>query len=153
MDDASRSKFEQEMDSFRDSVYESGLDTDTKNCFMTAIALMQRMHEDTQMAHLRIDHRKDELKTIKKNLEALTEKIGEMADKINDLTDSQKMLIKMFNTQVQKQIEQMEQQKRYGKRMAIYISAISVLSLIGTFGSIKGASIAASIWSVVSKLL
>ena len=153
MDDASRSKFEQEMDSFRDSVYESGLDTDTKNCFMTAIALMQRMHEDTQMAHLRIDHRKDELKTIKKNLEALTEKIGEMADKINDLTDSQKMLIKMFNTQVQRQIEQMEQQKRYGKRMAIYISAISVLSLIGTFGSIKGASIAASIWSVVSKLL
>ena len=153
MDDTQRKQFEEEMMAFEESLMQSGMETEVKNGFLKAVSLMNAMHMDTQMAHLRIDHRKDELKAMKKSIEALTEKISIMSDKISKLTDSQTGLIKLFNNNIEVQCKQMDEQKRHMKRITFYISAVSLISLIGTFGSLKGASVASAIWSVLGKLL
>ena len=153
MDESKKKQFENAMAEFEDMLIQSGMETEVKNGFLRTISFMHEMHTDTQMAHLRIDHRKDELKAMKKSIEALTEKVGIMSDKITKLTDSQTGLIKLFNNNIQLQCRQMEEQKKHMKRITFYITAVSVISLIGTFGSIKGASVASAIWNVLGKLL
>ena len=146
MDGTSRKKFEEELNSIEENLYSSNMDKEIQNTFLMQISLMREMHNDTQMAHLRIDHRKDELESMKKSLDSLADKISVMSDKISKLTDSQKGIIQMFN-------RQLEQQSRSGKRVTVYITVISLISLIGTFGSIKGATLAGSIWKVISNFL
>ena len=146
MDEKGKKKFDSDIQNLEESIYGSALDTESKNLFLSISGLMKTMHADTQTAHMRIDHRKDEMKQMKDSIDSLSKNVDKMADKIGDLTRSQAGIIQMFN-------KHLESQKANSRRMAIYITVISVISMIGTFGSLKGASIAASIWNVIGKLL
>ena len=146
MDDDAKKKFSEDMDSFENAIRESTMDTGVKNGFIETISLMKRMHIDTQMAHLRIDHRKGELKKMQDNIEKLTSSVDKMSKRISDLITAQRGFVEIFH-------EQFENNRKQAKRVTAYVTAISVISLIGTFGSLKGASIASSIWNVIGKLL
>ena len=146
MDEMKRKRFEETLSSFEEDLMESEMDSATKNAFLKSVSIMKEMHTDTQMAHLRIDHRKDELACMRKSIEEMASKIGDMAEKINGL-------VKLFNSNIRFQREQSEAMNRNWKRLAAYVTVASVISLIGTFGSLKGASISSAIWTTLGKLL
>lgn len=153
MDEEGKKRFKQDLESLHDDAYKVEMAPDEKNIFLGLIGLMERMHEDTQMAHLRIDHRKGELEEMRNSLDSLSDKIAIMTDKITTLTKSQNGLIRLFNDNISAQNRQMDSIHRYAKRVTIYVVAISLISLIGTFGSLKGASVASAIWTVIGKLI
>ena len=153
MDEAGNKKFQEDISELEDGLYQAEDITGIRNCIIQHLQLTKTLHADIEAAHMRIDHRKDELKVIRKSLDALTEKMGVMSDKVTRLAETQEGLIKLFNKNITAMNRQMEEQKKNSKRISAFIVAISLISLIGTFGSIKGASIATSIWNVLSKLI
>lgn len=154
MDENDKKRFEEDISSFEDGLLSSTtMDNEVRNSFMQTVSIMKRMHQDTQMAHLRIDHRKDELESMRKSLDKLTEQIGVMSQKVSELAVSQTGFARSFNRNIEAQRMQLESMKKMSRRTTIYVTAISVITLIGTFGSLKGASLAASIWGVIGKLL
>ena len=153
MDNEAKKRFDTSMAAFEESVRKADMPMDIANCFLQSIDIIKDIHKDTEAAHMRIDHRKDEQKLMKKSLDSLSEKIAVMSDKVSELTKSQNGLIKLFNSNIEIQNRQLEEQRKHSKRLTLYIIAISLVSLIGTFGSIKGATIASSIWNVISKII
>ena len=153
MDEPTRKQFEEDISSFEQDIDDSEMSTDVKNGFIRTIGLMKRMHHDTQMAHMRIDHRKDEMESMRKSIEDLSRSIGDMSGEIKKLTESQRGLEIMYKKNLQIQNSQMERSQVQSKRLTIYITVISLISLIGTFGSIKGATAASAIWKVINSIL
>lgn len=153
MDGLNRKQFEDDISSFEQDLAESDMNLDVKNGFLKTVGFMKRMHADTQMAHMRIDHRKDEMESMKKSIENLTDSISDMSVEIKKLTQSQKGLESMYRKNLQLHNMQMERMHSQNKRMTVYITIISLISLVGTFGSIKGATAASAIWKVINSIL
>lgn len=127
------------LDDLKQEIIELDTDTGVKNAFIHTVGILEDLREDTENAHLRIDHRKEEHE--------------EMMDKLTRLENELKKSNELQAEINGNLIKQNEEADKTGKRRWLFMVIITVVMLANTFGSFKGASIASSIWNALKVVI
>ena len=138
--DAERTrKTRERLEDLKQEIIELDTDTGVKNAFIHTVGILEDLREDTENAHLRIDHRKEEHE--------------EMMDKLTRLENELKKSNELQAEINGNLIKQNEEADKTGKRRWLFMVIITVVMLANTFGSFKGASIASSIWNALKVVI
>ena len=135
MDELRAKKTKDRLDFLKQEVINLDTDTGVKNVLAHTVGVLEDLREDTENAHHRIDQRKKEHE----------EMMGKLTDLENELKKSNKIQ-SAINSNLAKQAEEAD---RVGKRRWVFMAILTVIMLINTVGSFKGASIASSIWNAL----
>lgn len=127
------------LDDLKQEIIELDADAGVKNAFIHTVGILEDLREDTENAHLRIDHRKEEHE--------------EMMDKLTRLENELKKSNELQAEINGNLIKQNEEADKTGKRRWLFMVIITVVMLANTFGSFKGASIASSIWNALKVVI
>ena len=135
MDEQRQRKTKERLDYLKQEVVNLDTDVGIKNALVHTVGVLEDMREDVETAHHRIDQRKKEHEEMMDKLSALE----------SELKKSNRIQAEINNNIARQAAES----DRTGKRRWLFMAAMTVIMLINTFGSFKGASIASSIWNAL----
>ena len=135
MDENRTNKTKERLDELKQEVLDLDVDIPVKNVLSHTVGIIEDLREDVENAHHRIDRRKEEH--------------NEMMEKLTKLEVELKKSNKIQAEINQTITKQASEADKVGRRRWVFMVILTVVMLANTFGSFKGASIAASIWNVL----
>lgn len=135
-----------QLDELGQMVEESSCDAELKNLFLETVESLKMLNTNIELAHSRLDTRKNEYKDILEEFKSLAQKVSESTASQKEQTDACK---EMVNT-MRRQIKEIQ---KNNKRQMAFTATVIALTLISMFGAVKGATTASSIWNVIKVLI
>lgn len=135
-----------QLDELGQMVEESSCDVELKNLFLETVESLKMLNTNIELAHSRLDTRKNEYKDILEEFKSLAQKVSESTASQKEQTDACK---EMVNT-MRRQIKEIQ---KNNKRQMAFTATVIALTLISMFGAVKGATTASSIWNVIKVLI
>ena len=139
MDEQRQKKTKERLDYLKQEVVNLDTDTGVKNVLVHTVGVLEDMREDVENAHHRIDQRKKEHEELMDKLTALE----------SELKKSNRIQAEI-NNNIARQASEAD---KIGKRRWIFMAVMTLIMLVNTFGSFKGASIASSIWNALKVII
>ena len=146
MDPARKKLIINQLDELGQMVEESSCDAELKNLFLETVESLKMLNTNIELAHSRLDTRKNEYKDILEEFKSLAQKVSESTASQKEQTDACK---EMVNT-MRRQIKEIQ---KNNKRQMAFTATVIALTLISMFGAVKGATTASSIWNVIKVLI
>ena len=114
--------------------------------FLETVESLKMLNINIELAHSRLDTRKNEYKDVLEEFKSLAQKVSESTASQKEQTDACK---EMVNT-MRRQIKEIQ---KNNKRQMAFTATVIALTLISMFGAVKGATTASSIWNVIKVLI
>lgn len=135
-------KVGEEIDNLIQEVLDSSCDNELRNLFVMTACSLKDLYEDVEHAHKRLDARKKEYQDLLEQFKKLSEQIAECNSLQVEQTKACKALVECLQTQI-------DSMNRSVKHQRWFIMIVSVVTLGASYGTLKGLSMASSIWSAI----
>lgn len=146
MDSGRKKIINDQLEELAQMVEDSSCDADLKNLFLETVETMKILNENVELAHVRLDTRKSEYNDMLAEFKSLAKEVAESTASQKEQTDACKEMVLAMK-------KQLTVIQRNNRRMLTFAAAIIAITLISSFGAVKSATLASSIWNVIKVLI